>query len=115
MKARLKAGIAVLAAIGTGTVLLVVSRPGAVAGRSEKEWNELNAKVERLERTTARLQNELDEARKPFPALTTQPAQIINPPGMNNLTVPGSPAPPGSRPFVFNGITYYVTPLAQAR
>ncbi len=115
MKAQTYAGIIVLAAMGVGTALLVGSWARTAARHTNKEWNELNAKVEHLERTTAQLQKELDEARKSFPALTGQPAEILKLPAGMNPMVPPTGVPPGSTPFVFNGITYYVTPLAQAR
>ncbi len=115
MKAQTYAGFVVLAAMGIGMVLLVQSRPGTAVRHTDKEWNELSAKVERLERTTARLQKELDETRKSFPTFTSQPADILKLPAGMNPTVSPTGVPPGSTPFVFNGITYYVTPLAQAR
>jgi hypothetical protein len=115
MKTQTYAGIIVLAAIGVGTVLLVLSRTGTAARHSDKEWNELNAKVERLEQTTTRLQKELDEARKPVPNVATQPAEIMRLPAAANLTATAPQMPAGSMPFMFNGVTYYLTPLAQAR
>lgn len=115
MKARIYAGFIVLAAMGVGTVLLVRLRTGIAVPHTDKEWNELSIKVKRLERTTAQLQKELDEARKSFPVSATPPTEIIKLPGMPGQIAPGIQAPPGSTPFVFNGITYYVTPLAQAR
>jgi hypothetical protein len=113
MKARIYAGIVVLSALGSGVALLAMSR---TARHSEKEWNGLSAKVEQLEQTTSQLQVELDAARKSLSAFAAhQPMETINLPAIKNLIVPRTEAPPGSTPFVFNGVTYYVTPLAQAR
>jgi hypothetical protein len=116
MKAQICAGFAILAAIGVGTALLVQSRTGTAMRHSDTEWKELNAKVERLELTTSQLQKELDDKRKSLSAFTMlRPVDTLKPSVIMNPIVPRTEAPPGSAPFVFNGITYYVTPLASAR
>jgi outer membrane murein-binding lipoprotein Lpp len=115
MKKQIFVGFMVLAAVITGTAQLVFEKPAPKAEHNQAEWNELNAKVERLERTTAALQKELAELQKPVPILMPAQTGSIVVPMASSGAIPNNQLPAGSRPFVFNGITYYDIPLAQAR
>jgi hypothetical protein len=115
MKKQIFVGFIVLTVITIGTALFLYQRPVPKADHNQAEWNELNAKVERLERTTAALQKELAELQKPLPILMLAQTGSIVVPMAPNTGGPDNQLPAGSRPFVFNGITYYDIPLAQAR
>jgi len=107
-----------LASTAAVTAFLVLSdgshRPELKPGNSQ----ELNAKIERLEQKIAALQRELSDirARPPQTVFVTR-ERIAE--GIGSV-IPAVPAaalkpevPPGWKPFEFNGLTYYLTPLGE--
>jgi hypothetical protein len=97
----------------------------AAAGNSAAADDKLKAEVDRLRRSVASLQAQLDEAQKNS-GLFWPGRMVQNGVGSNNFepiptvpVMPGSQAPaempPGWVPFEFNGMTYYRIPLADAR
>ena len=103
------------------------------AQRDKATFKVLMAKVERLESSRVELQQELSELRSkgqtgafpPNHLLVAPPALAKEPkatlpryllpvpranPSPTPKSVPG--IPPGWQPFEFNGLTYYITPLA---
>ena len=85
-------------AVATGT-----SNAQVILARQEET---LGQKVERLERKTADLQRQVDDLKRRAQVTTLALPQ--------NAIAPGHPVPPGAKPFRFNGMTYYLTPVRNA-
>jgi hypothetical protein len=84
-----------------------------VRGQSDnsEQWKELKTRIAHLETKAAALQQKLDQVHKQTPTVIYTPANQIFPPA----TTGSAPVktPPGWKPFEFNGLTYYLTPLGQ--
>ena len=110
MKKRVYAGLIVVACVTVGVVFLVAPRPNQRSTPEETELKALRAQVEKLEQTTAKLQRELGDMRgRPQVQVLAPENPIMVPSGMPPKS--GSQVPPGWKPFEFNGMTYYLTPL----
>jgi hypothetical protein len=89
--------------------LVFARRPAQPQSDNGQQLKEFKAQISRLEIKAASLQKELDQLRKQTPAPIYTPANQLIPPattGSEPLQIPL-----GSKPFEFNGVTYYFTPL----
>src|SRR5882724_486780 len=91
------------------TALVFARHPAQTKSDNGQQLRELKSQIDRLETKAAALQKELDQLRKQTPAVIYTPANQLIPP-----TTGSEPQqiPPGWKPFEFNGLTYYLTPLA---
>jgi hypothetical protein len=112
MNRKLCAGLAVVGIVSLIAAFLLSRKPGHENDRARAELKALTAKVEQLERNTAALQKELSDFRQRSKPLAALPHEIL----MTPATAPPAgrtEIPPGWKPFEFNGMTYYITPLKQ--
>jgi len=89
---------------------LLISRfPARNLGDNSAQLKELRARVGQLETKAAALQKDLDQVHKSTPNVVYLKAnQSVSP--APTVSAPRQ-IPPGWKPFEFNGMTYYFTPL----
>jgi hypothetical protein len=76
-----------------------------------QQLKELKARIGHLETEAARLQKELDRVHKQTSTVIYMPANELISPASTSSAPPQ--IPPGWKPYEFNGLTYYFTPLGQ--
>ena len=101
----------IFASLIIAAALVFARRPAQTQSDNGQKLEELKAQVGRLETKAAALQKELDQLHKQTPTVIYTPANQLIPPATTTESEP-SEIPPGWKPFEFNGITYYLTPLA---
>jgi hypothetical protein len=110
MKKHIFYGGAILAgSLLISAALLIARFPTGNQGDNSAQLKELRARVGQLETKAAALQKELDQVHKSTPNVVYLKA---NQPDSPAPTVPApEQIPTGWKPFEFNGMTYYFTPL----
>jgi hypothetical protein len=110
----LYSGAIVFAALTLAAALVWARHPVPSRANGGAQLQELRNRISQLESKAAALEKELGEVRKkpqPTPTVIYTPANEVIP----SVTTSPTPEqiPPGWKPFGFNGITYYFTPLGQ--
>jgi TolA-binding protein len=106
----LYSGSIILASLIIAAALVSARHPAQTQTDNGQQLKELKAQVGRLETKAAALQKELNELHKQTPTVIYTPANQLIPATTTESERPE--IPPGWKPFEFNGITYYLTPLA---
>ena len=113
MKKRLYLGVIAPACITVGIALLFALNSNQRSRQKQTELKQLNARVERLERSAAALRKELADQRERLQTPAVTPAGSFIAPAVIPSKAPEE-VPPSWQPFEFNDRTYYYAPLQQA-
>jgi hypothetical protein len=100
----------IFASLIVAAALVFARHPAQTQTGNGQQLKELKSQVGRLETKAAALQKELDQLHKQTPTVIYTPANQLIPPAKTKSALPE--IPPGWKPFDFNGVTYYLTPLA---
>lgn len=110
-------GAIVFASLIIAAALLWPRNPAPSRSNNGKQLQELQNRISQLENKAASLEKELgrvrDQSPKQSPTVIYTPASEAVP-AVTTEPVPAK-IPPGWKPFEFNGMTYYFTPLGQGR
>ncbi len=99
----------VLASFGIAVALLLVRHRAPLQNENSEQLKELRTRITQLETKATALERELEQVRKePAKVIYTTANQLSPPPA---TVVAREQVPPGWKPFEFNGLTYYLTPL----
>jgi hypothetical protein len=107
----LYSGSIILASLVIAAALVFARHAAQRQSDNGQQLKELKARIGRLETKTAALQKELDQAHKQTSTVIYMPANELIPPASTSSAP--SRIPPGWKPYEFNGLTYYFTPLGQ--
>jgi hypothetical protein len=100
----------IFASLIIAAAMVSARHPAQTQSDNGQQLKELKAQVGRLETKAAALQKELDQLHNQTPKVIYTLANQLIPPANTKPDLPE--IPPGWKPFEFNGITYYLTPLA---
>jgi outer membrane murein-binding lipoprotein Lpp len=109
MNRKINVGLIAVGCVTLAAFLLLMAQAQRI-DRAQAELKALRAKVERLERDTTAFQSKSSNDREHPRTLITLPGETLMAPSSLPLA-PGTKIPPGWKPFEFNGLTYYLTPL----